>query len=207
MWSNCEASGQRFKNPWITPWQHPGCSQCHSGVLGMESHYRGAAPGVEQLKTRRTSSHPAPRAAPDSSARAFASRCLPPPGNPPASWIAPFASERGAEGTGPMGVGDSAGCGCQGAWPDLLHPLQPGGGVWGLDADATGPAAMEAARCAPGPRGDRSGGGGAGWGRQGGRASTEARIGSPGWASAVHTPELSCMVLLEFTPNPLALLP
>lgn len=76
-----------------------------------------------QLKTPpRASSDPAPGAAPRSSARAFASRCLPPPGNPPASWLAPFASERGAEGTGPMGVGDSAGCGCQGRGPNASIP-------------------------------------------------------------------------------------
>lgn len=176
-----------------------GCWKLHCGR---------AAPGGEQLKTpQRASSHPAPGAAPCSSARAFAARCLPPPGNPPASWLAPFASERGAEGIGPMGVGDSAGCGCQGRGPTSSILSSRAAASRGLDADATGRAGMEAARCAPGPRGDRSGGGGAGWGLHCGRSRAEARIQSPGWAGAVHTPELSRVALLEFTPNPLALLP
>lgn len=163
---------------------------------------------MEQQNTpQRASSHPAQGAAPCSSARAFASLCLPPPGNPPVSWLALFASERGAKGTRPMGVGDSAGCGCQGRGPTSSILSSRAAASRGLDADATGRAGMEAARCAPGPRGDRSGGGGAGWGLQGGRTRAEARIGSPGWAGAVHTPEFSRVALLEFIPNRLALLP
>lgn len=87
-----------------------------------------------------------------------------------------------------MGVGDSAGCGCQGRSPTSSILSSRAAASRGLDADATGRAGMEAARCAPGPRGDRSGGGGAGWGLQGGRARAEARIGSPGWAGALRTP-------------------
>lgn len=108
-----------------------------------------------------------------------------------------------------MGVGDSAGCGCQGRGPTSSILSSPAAASPGLDADATGPARMEAARCAPGPRGDRSGGGGAGWGLQGGRARAEARLLYPGWAGAMHTPcrQSSLVALLEFTPNQLALLP
>lgn len=80
-----------------------------------------------------------------------------------------------------MGVGDSAGCGCQGRGPTSSILSSRAAASRGLDADATGRTGMEAARCAPGPRGDRSGGGGAGRGLQGGRAGAEARIGSPGW--------------------------
>lgn len=53
-----------------------------------------------------------------------------------------------------MGVGDSAGCGCQGRGPISSILSSRAAASRGLDADATGRAGMEAARCAPGPRGD-----------------------------------------------------
>lgn len=108
-----------------------------------------------------------------------------------------------------MGVGDSAGCGCQGRGPTSSILSSRAAASWGLDADATGRAGMEAARCAPGSRGDRSGGGETGRGLQGGRARAEARLLYPGWAGAMHTLCLqsSLVALLEFTPNQLALHP
>lgn len=89
-----------------------------------------------------------------------------------------------------MGVGDSAGCGCQGRGPISSILSSRAAASRGLDADATGRAGMEAARCAPGPRGDRSGGGGAGWDLQGGRARAEAKIGSPA-EQALCTPRVA----------------
>lgn len=157
---------KRFANPWTTilaaPWAF---SLLHKEAPAEWSSWRhpggpvGTQPGG---------------AAPRSGARAFASWCLPPPGNPPASRLALLASERGAAGTGPMGVGDSAGCGCQGRGPTSSILSSPAAVTRGLDADATGRAGMEAARCAPGPGADRSG--------EGAKA-VEGRVGSPGWAA------------------------
>lgn len=144
---------------------------------------------MEQLETPRGSAGSQPwvrgwcvcwGGAPRSGARAFASRCLPPPGNPPASRLAPLASEKGAAGTGPMGVGDSAGCGCQGLGPTSSILSSPVAATRGLDSDATGRADMEAARCAPGPRANRSGAGARAAERRGGVSRLGGRGPGPG---------------------------
>lgn len=145
---------------------------------------------MEQLETPRGSAGSQPwvrgwcvcwgGGAPRSGARAFASRCLPPPGNPPASRLAPLASEKGAAGTGPMGVGDSAGCGCQGLGPTSSILSSPSAATRGLDSDATGRADMEAARCAPGPRANRSGAGARATERRGGVSRLGGRGPGPG---------------------------
>lgn len=145
---------QRFENQGL----HPGSTT----VECRESPCRGRPWSGADEDYSENQLGPSPGAGPLSSARAFASRCLPPPGNPPASRLASFASETGAEGTGPMGVRDSAGCGCQGRGPTSSILSSLAAASRGLDADATGRAGMEAARCAPGSRGDRSGGGEAG---------------------------------------------
>lgn len=145
---------------------------------------------MEQMKIQSRGPHPAPAHAPSPPG---ASRL---PGNPPASWLAPLASEKGTAGTGPMGVGDSAGCGCQGRGPTSSVPLQPRGSVSGSGrrCHRLGEYGGGALRTGT-PRGQvrGEGGGGVGWGLPAGRGSGS---GGPAGQAPCIPRRLHTLVLL-----------
>lgn len=99
-------------------------------------------------------------------------------------------------------------------WARPPPSSSPAAASRGLDSDATGRAGMEAARCAPGPRADRSGAGARAAEGRGGVSRLGGR--GPGPGSGLHAGQALSIprrqhtlraAPLEFAPNQLALLP